>query len=71
MQISKEMTMGEILEVNQGLADVLVESGMHCVGCPAHSFETLEEACAVHGIDVEKMVEDLNAYLNAEETDNK
>lgn len=67
MQISKEMTMGEILEVNQGLADVLVESGMHCVGCPAHSFETLEEACAVHGIDVEKMTADLNAYLNAEE----
>ena len=64
MQISKEMTIGEILETDAGLADVLMESGMHCVGCPAHSFETLEEACMGHGIDVESMLNNLNSYLN-------
>ena len=67
MEISKEMTMGEILSVDEGLADVLVDAGMHCVGCPAHSFETLEEACAVHGIDSDQLTANLNSYLNTKE----
>ena len=49
MEITKETTMGEMLEYNRGIAVVLMECGMHCVGCPASIGETLEEACAVHG----------------------
>lgn len=64
MEISKDMTMGEVLKINEELADVLMDHGMHCVGCPAHSFETLEAACDVHGIDVDTLVVDLNAFLN-------
>lgn len=64
MEISKEMTMGEVLQLNEELANILMDHGMHCVGCPAHSFESLEDACAVHGIDVGELVNDLNAFLN-------
>lgn len=61
-EITKDMTISDILEVNEELGEVLVEAGMHCLGCAAASGETLEEACEVHGIDVEELVEKLNYY---------
>ena len=60
MQIEKNMTIGEILEKAPQKADLLLEAGMHCLGCPASQAETLEEACQVHGIDVEELVKKLN-----------
>lgn len=59
--IEKNMTIGELLEKFPDKADILLESGMHCLGCPASQMETLEEACEVHGIDVDELVEKLNA----------
>lgn len=59
--IEKTMTIGELLEKFPEKADILLESGMHCLGCPASQMETLEEACEVHGIDVDELVEKLNA----------
>lgn len=59
--INKDMKIGELLEVAPEKAEVLLEAGMHCLGCPASQGETLEEACAVHGIDVNELVEKLNA----------
>lgn len=64
MEISKDMTMGEILSINEQLAEILLDRGMHCVGCPAHSFESLEDACSVHGINVDEVITDLNKFLN-------
>ena len=64
-QINKEMTMCEILMVDMNIANILLEVGMHCVGCPAHQSETLEEAAMVHGIDADLLVEKINAYLTA------
>ena len=61
MAVSKEMTIGEILRTNPKVAPVLLEAGMHCLGCPASQMETLEEACVVHGIDVEELLAKLNA----------
>ena len=61
MKIEKTMTIGEILENAPEKADLLLEAGMHCLGCPASQAETLEEACDVHGIDVEELIEKLNA----------
>ena len=58
--IDKTMKIGELLEQAPEKADVLLEAGMHCLGCPASQAETLEEACAVHGIDVEELVKELN-----------
>lgn len=60
MKISKDTKIGEIIENAPEKVDILLEVGMHCVGCPASQAETLEEACAVHGIDVEEVVEALN-----------
>lgn len=61
MEFKKETTIGEILEKSPEKADILMEIGMHCLGCPASQMETLEEACQVHGIDVEEVISRLNA----------
>ncbi len=61
MQFNKDTRIGEILEKAPEKAEILLEVGMHCIGCPASQMETLEEACEVHGIDVEEVVEKLNA----------
>lgn len=58
--INKDMKIGELLEQFPEKADILLEAGMHCLGCPASQAETLEEACGVHGIDVEDLVKELN-----------
>lgn len=60
MKIEKDMKIGELLEVAPEKVDILLDAGMHCVGCPASQDETIEEACMVHGIDVEEVVEALN-----------
>ena len=61
MEINKETRIGELLQNAPEKADILLEAGMHCLGCPASQAETLEEACEVHGINVEELVEKLNA----------
>lgn len=58
--ITKETLIGEVLQINPDLAEILLGAGMHCLGCPAAAGESLEEACAVHGIDVEDLVAKLN-----------
>ena len=59
--ITKEMLICEILMEKPEAIEILTEAGMHCVGCPASAGESLEEACEVHGIDVEEVLEKLNA----------
>ena len=57
--------MGKELTANEkGTAKYFLEMGMHCLGCPASRGESLEEACAVHGVDCGEMVEKINAYLS-------
>ena len=63
--INKGMTIEQILRTGAGTADILMESGMHCLGCVMASGEDLEQACAVHGINVDELVDKLNAYLEA------
>lgn len=62
-QVTKDMIIRDVLELDPGCAGFLLNIGMHCLGCPSASGETLEMACAVHGADVEKLVSDLNDYL--------
>ena len=64
-KITKDMIIGDILEIDPNFANVLMSGGMHCVTCPASLGETLEEACYVHGIEPELMVERLNAFGEA------
>ncbi len=59
--VSKDMLIGEVVQMNDKYPEILMAAGMHCLGCPAAAGESLEEACAVHGIDVEDLVAKLNA----------
>ncbi len=61
MNFNKDTKIGEILEKAPEKAEILLEIGMHCLGCPASQMETLEEACDVHGIDVNEVLEKINA----------
>ena len=65
VKITKDMTIGEILKINQNMAGVLMAGGMHCIGCPASQGESLEEAAMVHGIDVDLLLTRLNTFLEA------
>lgn len=60
-QISKDMTIGEILRVNPDVAPVLMEAGMHCLGCPSAQAESLEEAAMVHGMDINDLMAKIEA----------
>lgn len=61
MKFDKDITIGELLEKAPEKAEILMVAGMHCLGCPASQAETLEEACDVHGIDVDELLEKINA----------
>lgn len=63
MQISKDMLIGELLQVDEVIAPILMRAGMHCLGCPASQGESLEEACMVHGIDCDSLVSGINEIL--------
>jgi hybrid cluster-associated redox disulfide protein len=62
-QITKDSIIGDIIRTDQGVIPYLLEAGMHCIGCPSSQGETLEEACVVHGMDVEPLLAKINAYL--------
>ena len=52
-KINKDMTIGEVLNIDENLAEVFMGFGMHCISCPVSQMETVEEACLVHGVDTE------------------
>lgn len=64
MEITKGTTMGEMLEYDKGIAYILMQSGMHCVGCPSSIHESLEEACMVHGLDADTVLQSITDYLS-------
>lgn len=61
MEINKDTLIGDLLEIAPEKADILLEAGMHCLSCPASQMETIAEACEVHGIDVEEILEKINS----------
>ena len=63
MKVTKETTMGEMLELDGGIAVILMQAGMHCIGCPSSINESLEEAAMVHGIDADELLKNINDYL--------
>lgn len=65
MAVTKDMLMGDILNTDKAetIAEILMAEGMHCVGCPSSLMESLEDACAVHGIDVEPVLAKINAAI--------
>ena len=61
MKFNKDTKIGEIMEVAPEKAEILLSIGMHCLGCPASQAETIEEACDVRGVNVDELLEKLNA----------
>lgn len=66
-QIDKNMTVGDILDIDRETAVYFLNMGMHCLGCPASRGETVEQACMVHGVDADALVQEINAYLAGKE----
>lgn len=63
MEITKATTMGQMLEYDRGIAVILMQCGMHCVGCPSSIGESLEEACMVHGLDADQVLKAIKDYV--------
>lgn len=61
--ITKDTIIADVLKLDEGTAPFFLEIGMHCLTCPGAIGETVEEACAVHGVDADELVGKLNAYL--------
>ena len=66
-EVTKEMTIGDVLNINRGTARILMEFGMHCLGCPHSIGESLEDACAAHGTNADELVRQLNEFLDTAE----
>ena len=62
-QVSKATMIGELLMINEDVAPILLNIGMHCLGCPSSQKETIEEAAMVHGIDADALVDEINDFL--------
>ena len=63
MTINKNMLIGELIQMDELIPSMLMRAGMHCLGCPASQGESLEEACMVHGVNVEELLEKVNAAI--------
>ncbi|MBE6863312.1 MAG: DUF1858 domain-containing protein [Ruminococcus sp.] len=63
-QITKDTRIGELLQLDTDVSPILLSIGMHCLGCPASQMETIEEAAAVHGVNVDELVKALNDKVN-------
>ena len=59
--ITKDMTIGDVLKKKEGVAEVLMEFGMGCLGCPSASMETIEQACFIHGLNLDEVIEKINS----------
>ena len=62
-QVTKSTMIGELLQIDANIAPVLLNIGMHCLGCPSSQMETIEEAAMVHGIEPDALVEEINTFL--------
>lgn len=62
-KITKDMIIGDILDMDESTAEFFLNMGMHCLGCPASRGETVEEACSVHGVNVDEFLENINKHV--------
>jgi hybrid cluster-associated redox disulfide protein len=64
-KVTLDTIISDVLKMDRTTAPIFIQYGMHCLGCPVASAESIKEASAVHGIDAEKLVEELNKHLDA------
>lgn len=65
--VSKDMIISDVLRLDKGTVPIFLNNGMHCLGCPSSSGESIEVACMVHGIDADKLIKELNDYFQKKE----
>ena len=63
MKVTSDMTIGELIRMDQNIIPILMRAGMHCIGCPSAQGESLAEAAIVHGIDGELLIAQINDFL--------
>ena len=70
-QVTKSTMIGELLQIDENIAPILLNIGMHCLGCPSSQMETIEEAALVHGIEPELLITRVNAFVDAQDKEAK
>lgn len=63
MEITRETVIGDIVDFDPETAEVFMDCGMHCIDCPISRMESIEEACEVHGVDPDELIENLKDYF--------
>lgn len=63
MEITKDMIIGDILDMDETAGKYFLEIGMHCLGCPVSRGETVEQACMAHGTDCDALIQTLNRHF--------
>lgn len=61
--VTRDMIISDVLALDPGTAKFFLEIGMHCLGCPSASGESIEDACAIHGADADELIQKINEYL--------
>lgn len=67
MEIKKDMIISDVLNLDQGTVPIFFKNGLHCLGCSMASGETIEEACMVHGLDVDTLLFELNSFFEVKD----
>ena len=65
MEVTGETIIGEVVDFDEETAEIFLECGMHCIDCPVPRMESIEEACEVHGVDPDELIEKLNKYFES------
>ena len=66
-KITPDMIIADVLRLDKGTVPIFLNNGLHCLGCPSATGESIAEACEVHGLDVDKLIGELNEYFESEE----
>ena len=64
-KVTKDMIIADVLNMDRGTAPIFMRHGLHCLGCPASSMESIEDAAAVHGMNADDLIKDLNNYFES------
>ncbi|MBO4243114.1 MAG: DUF1858 domain-containing protein [Clostridiales bacterium] len=65
MVVSKDTIIGDVVNEDPNVAPILMNAGLHCLGCAMATGETIEEACMVHGLDCDELIAALNDYFSS------
>jgi len=63
-KITPDMIIADVLKLDRGTIPIFLNNGLHCLGCPSASGESIEDACAIHGLDANKLVKELNEFFD-------